>query len=174
MRYDCTRCNCRIRLMITEGYQRCRQRRLPSMPTHERKLCTSLTIPTLTYAKIYELQVWMVGGVWVRKCIWRTVLLFDVSCSLFSASLLWIAAQYKWRRHRFLQPLDPSQEEGEFSLCAGSAERSHLAVLTGYGSYGFGRLRTCNGGLIPSFLFHSFQTPVRGYAAQEVCTERGR
>ena len=43
--------------------------KLPSMPSHERKLSTTLMIPTMTYAEIYELRVWMVGGVWVRK--WR-------------------------------------------------------------------------------------------------------
>jgi hypothetical protein len=38
MRCDFTRCNLRMRSMITEGYERCRQRKLPSMPTRERKL----------------------------------------------------------------------------------------------------------------------------------------
>jgi len=38
MRRDYTRCNWRIRLMITDGNERCRQRKLPSMPSHERKL----------------------------------------------------------------------------------------------------------------------------------------
>jgi hypothetical protein len=66
---------------------------------------TTLTIPTMTCAEIYELQVWMVSGVWVRK--WRYggcdhFWLFLVS--LFSPSLLWISAQYKWHRHRFLPP----------------------------------------------------------------------
>jgi hypothetical protein len=40
---------------------------LPSMPSDERKLPNTVTIPTLTYAEIYELQVWIVGGVWVWK-----------------------------------------------------------------------------------------------------------
>jgi hypothetical protein len=30
--------------------------------------------------------------------------LLDVLVSLFSSSLLWISAQYKWRRHGFLPP----------------------------------------------------------------------
>jgi hypothetical protein len=38
MRRDCKRCNQRIRSMITDGYERCRQRKLPSMPSDERKL----------------------------------------------------------------------------------------------------------------------------------------
>jgi len=58
--------------MITEGYDRCRQQKLPSMPSHEmlpsmpsheRKLYTTLMIPTMNYAEIYELRVLMVGGV---------------------------------------------------------------------------------------------------------------
>jgi len=56
-----------IQSMTTEGYDRSRQRMLPSMPSHERMLSTTLRIQTMTYAEIYELRVWMVGGVRVRK-----------------------------------------------------------------------------------------------------------
>jgi len=126
--------------MITEGYERCRQRKLPSMPSneqklpsmlsHERQLSATLMIPTTTYAKIYELRVWMVGGLSVRK--WRCggygsssavsfVPLFpSLLCCLF---LLWISARYKWRRHGFLPPTTG----GGVSPCAGSAERSPLS-----------------------------------------------
>jgi hypothetical protein len=48
--------------MITEGYERCRERKLPSkpshehklpsMPSHEQKLSTTLTISSKTYAEI--------------------------------------------------------------------------------------------------------------------------
>ena len=40
--------------------------------------------------------------------------------SLFSSSLLWISARYKWRRHGF----SPPATGGGVSPCAGSAERS--------------------------------------------------
>jgi len=52
--------------MITEGYDRCRLQKLPSMPNHERKLSTTLTIPTMTYAEIRATGM-MVIGAWVRK-----------------------------------------------------------------------------------------------------------
>ena len=40
--------------MITDGYERCRQRKLPSMPSHERKLYhpDDLMIPTKNHAEI--------------------------------------------------------------------------------------------------------------------------
>jgi hypothetical protein len=41
--------------MITEGYDRCSPRKLPSMPSQEQKLSITLTIPTMTYTEIYEL-----------------------------------------------------------------------------------------------------------------------
>jgi len=50
-----------------DGYDRCRQWKLPLIPSHEQKLSTTLTIATITYAEIDKLQVWMVIGAWVRK-----------------------------------------------------------------------------------------------------------
>jgi hypothetical protein len=84
---DLTTRNWLIRLMTTEGYDRCSQRKLPSMPRHEGKLSTALMIPTMTNAEIYELQLWMVGGVWVWK--WRCGGLF--LCLLLFASVLFIS-----------------------------------------------------------------------------------
>jgi hypothetical protein len=78
--------------------------------------------------------------------------------SVFSSSLLWISAQYKWRQHRFLPPLDPSKMEVEFSLCTRVVARSPRAVLIGCGTYGFVQLLTWNGGLIASLLHLSFPT----------------
>jgi len=43
--------------------------------------------------------------------------------SLFSSSLLWISARYKWRRHGFLPPANG----GEVSPRTRSAERSSLS-----------------------------------------------
>ena len=47
--------------------------------------------------------------------IWRTVSLWMFLLSLlFTSLLLWISAQYKWRRHGFLPPPETSQVEVEF------------------------------------------------------------
>jgi len=68
---------------------------------------TTLTIPTITYAEIYGLRVWMVGGVWVEfgsGDMEDGITFGRFLVSLFSSSLLWISARYKWRRHGFLPP----------------------------------------------------------------------
>jgi len=94
--------------MITEGYDRCRQRKLPSMPSHERKLFTTLTIPTMTYAEIRATGM-MVVGAWVRKLryggqdhIW----MFSCFSLLFFSSLdlgpvqmasAWVLTTRQWR-----------------------------------------------------------------------------
>ena len=75
--------------MITEGYERCRQRKLPSIPSHKRKLSITLMILITTYAEIYELRVWMVGGIWVRKSRYGDGITLDVSC-FFSSLLLFL------------------------------------------------------------------------------------
>ena len=82
---------------------------------------------------------------------------------LFSL-LLWISAQYKWRRHGFLPPPEISQVEVEFPRAPDPPNGYHM-VLIGCGTYGFVRLRTLNGCLIVSF-----PTLVLVYAAQGVCT----
>jgi len=64
-------------------------------------------IPTKTYAGIYGLREWMVGGVWVQLGSGEMEDGITFACflvSLFSSSLLWISARYKWRRHGFLPP----------------------------------------------------------------------
>jgi len=64
-------------------------------------------MPTMTYAGIYGLREWMVGGVWVQFGSGDMEDGITFGCfllSLFSSSLLWISAQYKWRRHGFLPP----------------------------------------------------------------------
>jgi len=103
------------------GYNGCWQRKLPSMPSQDRMLCHPDGLrqcPTPRYRR-YECSTgWQVGcgiclGVDIsRNCGPRLgsggklsiehclhlVLLFS---SLLPGLLLWITAQYKWRRHRF-------------------------------------------------------------------------
>jgi len=55
--------------MITDDYERCWQRKLPSMPSHERKLY-SLMIPTKNHAEIqtmprYDPRVWYWMARWM-------------------------------------------------------------------------------------------------------------
>jgi hypothetical protein len=50
---------------MIDGYDRCRQRKLPSMPVTSGS-STTLTISTKTYAEIQATGV-MVVGAWVRK-----------------------------------------------------------------------------------------------------------
>ena len=77
--------------------------------------------------------------------IWRTVLLWMFLLSLLLTSLLlWISAQYKWRRHGFLAPPEISQVEVEFPRAPDPPNGYHM-VLIGCGTYGFVHLRTLNG-----------------------------
>ena len=88
----------------------------------------------------------------------------SLSSFLFTSLLLWISAQYKWRRHGILPPPEISQVEVEFPRAPDPPNGYHI-VLIGCGTYGFVRLRTLNGCWIVSF-----PTLVRDYAAQVVCT----
>jgi len=133
--------------MITDGYDRCRQRKLPLMPSLEQKLYLDDSDKDLR--RDIRAMGMMVVGAWVRK--WRYgrrdhVCMFLVS--LFSSSLLWISARYKWRRHGFLPP----GTGGGVSPGAGSAERLTCAVPISTGTYWFVRVPTWNVCLIASFL----------------------
>jgi len=104
--------------------------------------------------------------------IWRTVSLWMflllLSSLFFTSLLLWISAQYKWRRHGFLPPPEISQVEVEFPRAPDPPNGYHM-VLIGCGTYGFVRLRTLNGCLIVSFpflLLSGFMQP-RGSAPKE-------
>jgi len=170
--------------MITEGYERCRQRKLPSMPSHEqklpsmlsheRKLSATLMIPTTTYAEIYELRVWMVGGVWVRK--WRcggygsssaisfcSIVSFS---SLFSSSLL---IGFRPGTNGVGMGFYHLPMEVEFPRAPDPPKGRHWAVPIGCGTYAFVWLRTSNGCLITPFHSLSFLSLVLASAAQEVC-----
>jgi len=74
------------------------------------------------------------------------------SSLVFTSLPLWILAQYKWRRYRFLPPLEISQVEAEVP-CAPVPPNGYHMVLSGCGTYGFANLRTLNGHLIVSFSF---------------------
>jgi len=167
--------------MITEGYERCRQRKLPSMPSHEqklpsmlsheRKLSATLMIPTTTYAEKYELRVWMVGGVWVRK--WRcggygsssavSFCSFDSFSSLLFISSLdlgpvqmasaWVFTTYHWR---WSFPVRRIRRKVAIEL--------YRSVVGLMGSY------DCVRRVIVSFLVSlSFSSLILALAAQEVC-----
>jgi hypothetical protein len=87
--------------MITEGYIRCRQRKLPSRPSHERKLYHPDDSDNDLRRDVQATGMMVVGtSVWKsRYGDGITIGCFLVS--LFSSSLLWISARYKSRRHRF-------------------------------------------------------------------------
>ena len=88
------------------------------------------------------------------------------SSLLFTSLLLWISAQYKWRRHGFLPPPEISQVEVEFPRAPDPPNGYHT-VLIGCGTYGFVHLRTLNGCLVVSFLLlYGFMQP-RGSAPKE-------
>jgi hypothetical protein len=79
---------------------------------------------------------------------------FLFSSVLFSSLLLWISAQYKWHRHRFLPPPETSQVEAEFPRAPDPPNGYHMVVI-GCGTYRFVRLRTLNGYLFDVILFYS-------------------
>jgi len=90
------------------------------------------------------------------------------SLYFFTCLLLWISAQYKWHRHRFLPPPETGEVEVEFPRAPDAPNGYHM-VLIGCGTYGFVHLRTLNGCLIVSFpflLLYGFMQP-RGSAPQE-------
>jgi len=54
---------------------------------------------------------------------------------LFSSSLLWISARYKWCRHGFLPPSE-SRVEVDSPCAPDPPKRRHGAVPIGCGTYG--------------------------------------
>jgi hypothetical protein len=76
------------------------------------------------------------------------------SSLLLTFFLLWISAQYKWRRHGFLPLPEISQVRVEFPRVPNPANVYHM-VLIGCGTYGLVHLRTLNGYLIVVILFYS-------------------
>ena len=83
---------------------------------------------------------------------WRTLSLWMfLFFSSLNSLILWISAQYKWRRLRFLPPPETSQVEVEFPRVPDLPNGYHM-VLIGCGTYGFVHLRTLTGCLIVSFL----------------------
>jgi len=84
--------------MITICYERCRQGKLPSMASHERKLDPDYSNKDLRRDTSYrndgcsslgqEVEIRRQDHFWMFSCL----------SLLFSS---WISAQYKWRRHGF-------------------------------------------------------------------------
>ena len=72
--------------------------------------------------------------------------------SLFSSSLLWISARYKWRRHGFLPPVNGCG----VSPCARSAERSPFSSSNQYRDLWFRTSTYAAGTYNASFTFLSF------------------
>jgi len=129
---------------------------------------TALTIPARPTPR-YELREWssMEHGLRSRDMETGSIWIFSTACFPLLLFFSWL-------------DLGPVQMASArvFTTChwrwsfpvRGFAERSPWAVQIRCGTYGFVRWRTWNGCLIASFLFLSFPTLVRGYAAQEVCT----
>jgi len=113
----------------------------------------------------------MVGCRTCRKWRYGGRVTLDVpsfSSLLFCLLLLWILAQYKWRRHGFLPPPEISQVEVEFPRAPDPPNGYHM-VQIGCGTYGFVRVRTLNGCLIvffPYLLLYGLMQP-RGSAPKE-------
>jgi len=83
------------------------------------------------------------------------------SSLLFTALLLWISAQYKWRGRRIIQPLEISQVEVEFPRAPDPQNGYHMALIGGT-TYGFVPLRTLSCCLIvyfPFLLLYGFMLP---------------
>jgi len=121
MRRDYTQCNWHIRLtaMTDAGSgssHQCQVMRGSSqLPWRNR---------TMTYPEGSEIREWWSLGGWVRKSGYGDGITFRCFLvSLFSSSLLWITARYKWRWHWFL----PSTNGGAVAPCARSAQRSPLS-----------------------------------------------
>ena len=74
------------------------------------------------------------------------------SSLLFTSLHHWLSAQYKWRRHGFLPPLEISHVEVEFPRAPDPPNGYHMVLLS-CGTYALVHLRTWNGCLIVSFHF---------------------
>ena len=108
-----------------------------------------------------EVQIWRTVSLWMF-----ILSLFFYSVYFFTSLLLWISAQYEWRRHRFVPPPEISQMELEFPRAPDLRNDYHM-VLIGCGTYGFVHLCMLNGCLNVSFLlFYVFMQP-RGSAPKE-------
>jgi hypothetical protein len=98
---------------------------------------------------IQELEIWRMVSPWMFLFSH-----FFSSVYFFTSLLLWIAAQYKWRRHRFSPPPEISQVEVEFPRAPDPPKRYQMELI-GCGTYRFVCLRTLHGYLIVVILFYS-------------------
>jgi hypothetical protein len=131
---------------------------------------TTLMTPTMTHAKMYGLRVGIVGGVWVWKSRYGDGITFGCFLvSLFSSSLLWISARYKWHWHGFYDLRISVNGRWSFAVhrihrkvtLSGTDRLWDLWVLT------IAYVERLFDYFLP---FISFPTLVRDYAAQEICT----
>jgi len=150
--------------------RRMRQRKLPSMPGHERKLSTTLMNSDndrrrdASYGsdgRWTMVRKWRYGG-------WDYFRMFLVS--LFSPSLLWISARYKWRRHGFSPPSESIKWRWIFPM---RQVRRKVAIKLYWSVVGrmcsYNCVRRIN---VPFFVSLSFVSLILALAAQEVCAER--
>jgi hypothetical protein len=81
-------------------------------------------------------------------------LFLHFSSLLHTLLLLWISAQYKWRRHGFLPHPGHSRVEGEFPRVP-DPPKGYRTVPNGRGTFEFVRVRTRHDCLMLSFPFLS-------------------
>jgi len=151
-----------IQLTYTiDGYDRCQVTSGSSI---------TLTISTLTYTEMYELWEWWSLEQGLGSWDMEDGITFGCFLvSLFSSSLLWISARYKWRRHGFLPPANG----GGVSPCTGSAKRSPLSCTTRLWHL-WVRTIAYVGWLFHSLFAFPFLFSCTVYAAQEVSAWRER
>jgi hypothetical protein len=123
-------------------------------------------IPTMTYAEIYELREWMVGGVWVQfgSGDMEDGITLDISCFslLFFSSLdhgpvqmasAWVFTTYQWR---WSFPVRRIRRKVSIELY-----RSVVGLMSSY---------DCVHRMTVSFFVSlSFFSRILALAAQEVC-----
>jgi hypothetical protein len=123
----------------------------------------------MTYAEIYGLREWMVGGEWIQFGSGDMEDGMTFGCFLVSlfSSLLCISARYKWRRHGFLPPSESVKWRWIFpvrQIRRKVAIELYRSVVGLMGSY------DCVRRMIVSFFVSlSFFSLILALAAQEVC-----
>jgi hypothetical protein len=152
--------------MITEGYDRCRQRKAPSMPNHERNLYhpeDSDNDPCRDIRATGMDVEWSIGS---EVGIWRTGSLLDVFLFLpFLPSLLGHRPSINGVGMGFCH-VQSRSSGGGFSPCTRSAERPPRVVPIGSGTYEFVRVRTWHDYFCVSITFLS-------YSRTELCSPGG-
>jgi len=138
--------------MITDGYIRCLQGKLLSLPSHKLKLYHHDNFNT---AIRRDTRYWS-DGCWsmvlVRKLRYGDGITFRCYLVSLFSSLLWNSAWYKWRQHRLLPPVNGCG----VSLWAICAERSPLCWTNCYRDLSFRKSAYAAGMYNASFPYLSF------------------